>query len=153
MPLGDEVAVPLFTRATPTLVALNPVARFSADGPRPFGPYTLKSAARQGYVAVPQTLATLAEGQHQTLNPELEGGGDASFDPGAAVFGLWVRAGKRTIYRRIVATAAPTSTQHGSSRCARAAVRRRRTRIWWRFAMRPTTRFRTTCSCSGTSSR
>ena len=124
--------------------------------PRPFGHYTLKSAGKDATkdpIAVPQTLATLAEGQHQTLNPELEAGGAASFDPGAAVFGLWVRAGKRTIYRRIVATAAPTSTQHGSSRCARAAARRRRTRISWRFAMRPTARFRTTCSCSGTSSR
>jgi len=92
-PLGDEVPVPLFTRATPTPVALNPVARFSADGPRPYGPYKLKNA-----VATLETLATLAAGQHQTLNPELESDGAASFDPGDAVFGLWVKAGKRTVY-------------------------------------------------------
>jgi hypothetical protein len=85
--------VPLFTRATPTPVALNPVARFSADGPRPYGPYKVKNT-----VAAPETLATLAAGQHQTLNPELESDGAASFDPGDAVFGLWVRAGKRTVY-------------------------------------------------------
>jgi len=91
-PAGDEVPVQLFTRAAPSVVALNPVARFSADGPRPFGPYTIKAAGM-----APQTLATLAEGQHQTLNPELEPGGNASFDPGDAVFGLWVRAGKRTV--------------------------------------------------------
>ena len=92
-PLGDEVPVPLFTRATPTPVALNPVARFSADGPRPYGPYKVVNAGM-----TPETLATLAAGQHQTLNPELESDGAASFDPGDAVFGLWVKAGKRTIY-------------------------------------------------------
>jgi hypothetical protein len=92
-PLGDEVTAPLFVRATPTLVAINPVARFSEDGPRPFGPYTVQADS-----ATPQTLATLAAGQHQTLNPELEPGGNASFDPGDAVFGLWVRAGKRMLY-------------------------------------------------------
>ncbi len=92
-PEGDEVAVQLFTRAAPSVVAVNPVARFSADGPRPFGPYTIDAAG-----VAPQTLATLVDGQHQTLNPELEPGGNASFDPGAGVFGLWVRAGKRTMY-------------------------------------------------------
>jgi hypothetical protein len=92
-PDGDEVPVQLFTRAAPSVVALNPVARFSGDGPRPFGPYTVTAAGM-----APQTLATLADGQHQTLNPELEPGGNASFDPGDAVFGLWVRAGKRTVY-------------------------------------------------------
>ena len=92
-PVGDDVATALFTRATPTLVALNPVARFSTDGPRPFGHYTLRAATPSL-----ATLATLAAGQHQTLNPELQPGGNASFDPGDAVFGLWVRAGKRTIY-------------------------------------------------------
>ncbi|HET6147191.1 MAG TPA: hypothetical protein VFH68_06630 [Polyangia bacterium] len=91
--LGEEVPMPLFTRATPTPVALNPVARFSADGPRPYGPYKVKNA-----VATPETLATLAAGQHQTLNPELESDGAASFDPGEATFGLWVKAGKRTVY-------------------------------------------------------
>src|SRR5262249_55627402 len=44
-PLGDEVPSALFVRATPTPVALNPVARFSPDGPRPYGPYKLKNAA------------------------------------------------------------------------------------------------------------
>ncbi len=92
-PDGDEVLVPLFIRAAPSVVALNPVARFSADGPRPFGPYTVKAAGM-----TPQTLGTLADGQHQTLNPELDSGSNASFDPGDAVFGLWVRAGKRTVY-------------------------------------------------------
>ena len=92
-PDGDEVSVPLFTRAAPSVVALNPVARFSGDGPRPFGPYMIKAAGM-----APQTLATLAEGQNQTLNPDLEPGGNASFDPGDSVFGLWVRAGKRTVY-------------------------------------------------------
>ena len=92
-PIGDEIAVPLFTRATPTLVALNPVARFSSDGPRPFGHYLLKGSA-----AEPVSLATLAAGQNQTLNPELESGGNASFDPGDAPFGIWVRSGKRIIF-------------------------------------------------------
>ena len=92
-PDGDEVPVQLFTRASPSVVALNPVARFSADGPRPFGPYMVKAGGM-----TPQMLATLADGQHQTLNPDLESGGNASFDPGDAVFGLWVRAGKRTVY-------------------------------------------------------
>jgi hypothetical protein len=94
---GDDVATALFTRATPTLVALNPIARFSPDGPRPFGHYTVTAVAGAAPPS-PATLATLAAGQHQTLNPELEAGGNASFDPGDAVFGLWVRSGKRTIY-------------------------------------------------------
>jgi hypothetical protein len=90
---GDEVRVPLFVRATPTPVALNPVARFSTDGPRPYGSYKLKNAA-----PALETLATLATGQHQTLNPELEPDGNASFDAGDAVFGVWVKSGKRTLY-------------------------------------------------------
>jgi hypothetical protein len=89
---GDEIPVPLFTRATPTPVALNPVARFSADGPRPFGSYEIKKT-----VVALDTLATLAAGQNQTLNPELETDSKASFDPGDAVFGLWVRADKRRV--------------------------------------------------------
>jgi hypothetical protein len=88
----DEIVAPLFTRASPTLVALNPVARFSADGARPFGHYLL-----QEKTTAPKTLtlATLVSGQHQTLNPELESGGNASFDPGDAPFGIWVKVDKR----------------------------------------------------------
>lgn len=91
--IGDEIDSPLFQRASAAPVAVNPVARFSADGPRPFGHYAAGEA-----VSASNQMAELVAGQNQTLNPDLAPGGQTSFDPGAAPFGLWLKAGKRVIY-------------------------------------------------------
>jgi hypothetical protein len=92
-PIGDEVVVPLFRRAKPGPVALNPVARYSPEGPLVFGHYApvLPKGART--VAL-EALGTLGADQHQTLNPEFEGEGQASFDPGDETFGVYVKPAK-----------------------------------------------------------
>ena len=43
-------------------------------------------------------IGSAAKGHHQTLNPELEGDSQTSFDPGEAAFGLFLKTGKRTFY-------------------------------------------------------
>jgi hypothetical protein len=39
----------------------------------------------------------LADGQHQTLNPELDANGQTSFDPGEAPFGIWIRSANNAV--------------------------------------------------------
>jgi hypothetical protein len=92
-PRGDEIEAPLFQRASATPVALNPVARFSADGRRAYGYYVVEKGR-----AVTHEIGALPAGQNQTLNPELEAGGQTSFDPGEGAFGLWLRTGKRVFH-------------------------------------------------------
>jgi hypothetical protein len=94
--LGDEVVVPLFERAKPGPVALNPVARFSAEGPLAFGHYPA-TAPKGARGAELETLGTLGADQHQTVNPEFEGEGQASFEPSDGPFGVWVRLGKAAV--------------------------------------------------------
>jgi hypothetical protein len=93
--MGAEVAVPLFQRAKPGPVALNPVARFSPEGPVSFGYYPASQPlpAKNARAALPWPLGTLGADQNQTLNPDLEGEGSASFDAGDAPFGVWIRRG------------------------------------------------------------
>jgi hypothetical protein len=92
-PIGDEVAVPLFQRAKPGPVAFNPVARYSPEGPVAFGHYVTAVPKGARGVAL-ETLGVLGADQHQTLNPELEADGQASFDPGEDAFGVWVKAAR-----------------------------------------------------------
>jgi len=90
---GDEVEAPLFQRASSAPVAVNPVARFSTDGMLPFGHYEPGA----GTEPVTHEMAQLVAGQNQTLNPDLEAGGQTSFDPGDAAFGLWVKPRNRLL--------------------------------------------------------
>ena len=94
-PTGDQVAATLFQRARKAPVAINPIARYSANGRLPFGYYlpgaTLKNADTR-------RLAVLAEAQHQTLNPAIEPGGFTSFDPGETRFGIWMGPDERITY-------------------------------------------------------
>jgi hypothetical protein len=92
-PRGDEIEAPLFQRASATPVALNPVARFSADGRVTYGYYVVEKGR-----VVKREVGALAAGQNQTLNPDMEAGGQTSFDPGEAPFGLWLRAGRRVLH-------------------------------------------------------
>jgi hypothetical protein len=92
---ADEAPAVFFRRARTAPVAINPVARFSADGRVPFGYFipgnSLKNVDRR-------RLAVLAEGQHQTLNPAIEPGGFTSFDPGDTRFGIWMGPDERPTY-------------------------------------------------------
>ena len=93
--MADQTAVPFFQRANKAPVAINPVARFSADGRVPFGYFlpgnSLKNVDRR-------RLAVLSEGNHQTLNPPVEPGGFTSFDPGETRFGIWIGPDEHVVY-------------------------------------------------------
>jgi N-acetylneuraminic acid mutarotase len=86
-PIGDEVLVPLFQKAQTGAVGIKPVARYSPDETLPFGYYTANVGS-----PVHSQLATIAAGQHQTLNPAVVAGGADTFDPGVASFGLYVHS-------------------------------------------------------------
>jgi hypothetical protein len=92
-PIGDEIVAPLFRRAKPAPVALNPVARYSAAEPLPFGIFKVAKEP-----PALEQLAVIAAEQAQTLNPDLDPGGRTSFDPGEASFGVWVKSGKHVTY-------------------------------------------------------
>jgi hypothetical protein len=91
--IGSETRAPLFQRAKSAPVALNPVGRFSASQPLPFGYYT-----GSGAETVTHEMGVLEAAQSQTLNPEMAAGGQTSFDPGEQTFGIWVRAGNQALY-------------------------------------------------------
>jgi N-acetylneuraminic acid mutarotase len=84
--IGDEVAAPLFVKAGSGPVTLRPVARYSPDDLLPFGYYTPGTAPARREVAV------VARGGEQTLYPPTVSGGQDSFDPGSAAFGVYVGA-------------------------------------------------------------
>ena len=84
-PIGDEVNVSLFVRATQGAVTLTPVARYSPDGAVPFGYY------QSGTPVQTQVTGTLAVGTSQMLAPELSSG-TVSFDPGPGAFGVFLPA-------------------------------------------------------------
>jgi hypothetical protein len=101
-PVGDEIRAPRFVRARPTPVSLYPVARYSPDEPIPYGFYTGTDAPQL------HPLATIAAGQEQTLNPDLEPDGKTTFDPGAEAFGLYVKSGKHTTFTQDARNTGPT---------------------------------------------
>nr|WP_306270353.1 Ig-like domain-containing protein [Ornithinimicrobium sp. HY1793] len=80
---GDEVLEPLFQRASDGPVTMTPVAAFAPQEDLPFGWY----AAAEGPVT-PTQVGVVANGQLQTLNPQLDSGG-TSFDPGTGAFGVF----------------------------------------------------------------
>jgi hypothetical protein len=91
---GSEVAAPLLRSAKPGNVGLYVIARYAPDEPSSYGTYTLDKGK-----PVEKPLGTIAAGQNQTLNPELDGEGQTSFDPGAKPFGIFVKLGsKGTLY-------------------------------------------------------
>jgi hypothetical protein len=87
--LGDETYAPLFERADPGApVTITPVARYSPAETLPFGWYTAEGGA-----PTLNEVGVLAGGEpaHQTLLPPLASGA-TTFDPGAAVFGLYTES-------------------------------------------------------------
>jgi hypothetical protein len=86
---GDQVPAALFERARAAPVAINPVARFSKDGPLPYGYYLPSTSLKE---VDSKQLGIVSEGQHHTLNPTLEPDAITSFDPGPGRFGIWLGA-------------------------------------------------------------
>jgi hypothetical protein len=92
-PIGAEVRAARFRRAQPGPVSLWPVARFSSNQPVPYGIYQT-----DGRVFRKRPLATVAAWRGQTLNPDLEPGGQPTFDPGGEPFGVFETIGQHTRY-------------------------------------------------------
>ncbi|QFP75825.1 hypothetical protein [Deinococcus sp. AJ005] len=84
-PIGDEVAAPMFERASAGPVTLRPVARYSPDGPSAYGSFVLDGGA----VRTQERGAMAPSGHNQTLNPPP---GQTTFDPGSAPFGIYLAA-------------------------------------------------------------
>jgi hypothetical protein len=92
-PIGDEIASPLFQRAKPGDVGYYLIARYAADEASSFGYYVI-----EGKKPATKPMASAAKGHNQTLNPELDGEVQTSFDPGDSAFGLYVKIGRRVLY-------------------------------------------------------
>jgi hypothetical protein len=90
---SDEVKSGLFQHAKTGSVGLYVVARYSHDEASSYGTYAI-----EGGKLVSKPMGTIAKGHNQTLNPELEGEGQTSFDPGDTAFGIFVKLPKRTLY-------------------------------------------------------
>jgi hypothetical protein len=90
---GDQLEVPLFQRAKPGNVGYYLMARYSPVENAQFGYYVVESGK-----PVPHDIGSAGEDSNHTLNPELESGSHGSFDLGEVPFGLYLKAGRRTIY-------------------------------------------------------
>ncbi len=99
---GDEIKSPLFQGAKPGNVGLYLIARYSKDEEISFGHYVVQAGK-----PICSSIGSAAKGHHQTLNPELEGDSQTSFDPGQAAFGVFLKAGRRTYYSEDALNAGP----------------------------------------------
>jgi hypothetical protein len=91
--LGDEIAAPLFQRAKPGSVGYYLIARYAGDEASSFGYYLV-----DGKKVSAKPIASVAKEHNHMLNPELDGESQTSFDPGDEPFGLYLKAGKHTLY-------------------------------------------------------
>ncbi|WP_165795433.1 Kelch repeat-containing protein [Deinococcus koreensis] len=85
--LGEEIRAPLFRRAGTGPVRLRPVARYSPDGPAPFGFFTLDGPSGGARL---KELGTIPAGEHQTLHPAVTASTRLDFDPGDQPFGVYL---------------------------------------------------------------
>jgi hypothetical protein len=88
-----EVKSGLFQHVKTGSVGLYVVARYSQDETSSYGTYAI-----EGGKLVTRPMGSIAKGHNQTLNPELDGEGQTSFDPGEAPFGIFAKLPKRTLY-------------------------------------------------------
>ncbi|GAB4118708.1 MAG: hypothetical protein Tsb0027_12300 [Wenzhouxiangellaceae bacterium] len=96
-PIGDEVPVSLFRKsAGDSPVSIEPVARYSPDWVLPFGWYQPNGSAPI-LNQVGELSGSANPPEHQTLFPA-QISGSMSFDPGAAVFGLYTTSPSHTAY-------------------------------------------------------
>jgi hypothetical protein len=91
--LGDEIKAPQFQRAKPGDVGFYLIARYTSNDDTLFGYYVVEREK-----PVTRGIGATSKGHHQTLNPELGGESQTSFDPGETAFGLYLKAGRRTFY-------------------------------------------------------
>jgi hypothetical protein len=99
---GDEISAPTFVRAKPGNVGFYLIARYTSDEESTFGTYSVV-----GGKPVTKPIGGAARDHNQTLNPELEGESQTSFDPGGIAFGLFLKVGKRTLYSDDALNAGP----------------------------------------------
>ncbi len=92
-PIGEEVRSQRFVRVKASPVGVYAVARYSPNERLPFGYYTGDAASPALH-----ELGAIANGQFQTLNPELDPDGKTSFDAGDQPFGLFVKSGKHATF-------------------------------------------------------
>jgi len=90
---GDQVKALTFQRAKPGNVGYYLIARYTADEDSIFGYYLV-----EGGKPVPTGIGSTSSARNQTLNPELDGESRTSFDPDDAMFGLYLKSGKRILY-------------------------------------------------------
>jgi hypothetical protein len=90
---GGEAMSGLFQHAKTGNVGLYVVARYSPDEISSYGTYAI-----EGGKLITKPMGSIGKGHNQTLNPELEGEGQTSFDPGESPFGIFVKLPKRTLY-------------------------------------------------------
>ncbi|MGB6150466.1 MAG: malectin domain-containing carbohydrate-binding protein [Pricia sp.] len=86
-PVGDEVEVERWIKATDGLINVTPVGRYSPAEELPFGWYTNDNGI------IPNEVGVLADdiANAQTLFPPISSG-ETSFDPQGAVFGFYVES-------------------------------------------------------------
>jgi hypothetical protein len=89
----DEIKTGLFQNAKPGSVGLYVVARYSQDEVSSYGSFALDKGK-----LFTRPMGSIAKGHNQTLNPELDGEGQTSFDPGNNPFGVFVKLPKQTLY-------------------------------------------------------
>ncbi|MFK7813546.1 MAG: T9SS type A sorting domain-containing protein, partial [Maribacter sp.] len=84
-PIGDEISIDRWVRASVEPLVVTPVARYSPIGLLPFGWFT-----NDGSIVLNE-VGVVADGlaDAQKLNPSLDSGG-TNFDPGVASFGIYV---------------------------------------------------------------
>jgi hypothetical protein len=94
----DEVAAPLFVKATTTgAVTMQLVARFSPVGVLPYGFYPSSSSTTRTTVG---TMSMVADAQTsdkaRMVYPPLAAGSATTFDPGSSPFGIWIYSDQKT---------------------------------------------------------
>lgn len=92
-PAGDQIQASLWERAKPGNVGYYLLARYAAPEDSLFGYYVTERGK-----PVTKGIGSASQDHNQTLNPELGGESQTSFDLGEAKFGLYLKVGRRTLY-------------------------------------------------------
>jgi hypothetical protein len=90
---GDQVEAASFQRAKPGNVGYYLLARYTADEDSIFGYYVMAGGKPEL-----KGIGSASRAHNQTLNPELDSESQTSFDPGEVAFGLYLKAGRRTLH-------------------------------------------------------
>jgi hypothetical protein len=90
---GDQVEAATFQRAKPGNVGYYLLARYTSDEDSIFGYYVV-----EGGKPALRGIGSAGKANNQMLNPELESESQASFDLGEVTFGIYLKAGVRTLY-------------------------------------------------------